>query len=695
MPEALALRSRLSTALGAVFISVLLLLSPQLARAAAPHVQAELIAEHTVWSPGRQTVALRLQPQAGWHTYWRNPGDAGQATTLAWTLPDGVTAGEIRWPVPKTFIASGIVNIGYDNETLLLVDLVVPDTALGRDLELRLTAQWLACSDTCVPEQAQLQLRRRVAASPQMDPQAIASFAAARARLPATVDAHTSYRVEHGRLQLRVAAPPDSLAVDTLRYFTERELLLDSSQPQQLRRDGDALVIEQALLADAEPLAGELRGVLATTDDAPHGWTLVAMPAPIPAAGPRASAFSLRVYGLALLLALAGGLVLNLMPCVFPVLSIKAIALLQGREQPATQRRHALVYTLGVIVSCVAIAIALLAVRSGGQALGWGFQLQSPFFVGALAYLLFVMGLSLSGALHVGTGLMGLGQSLAGREGYAGSFFTGVLAVVVASPCTAPFMGTALGYAMTQAWPQALSVFAALGLGLASPFLVLAWWPAAARLLPRPGAWMDSFKQAMAFPLYFTVVWLLWVLGRQAGIAALVAALCGLVLIALGVWTLPRARWLRRTLAPLAMGSALLLLALPAQPLPAPAPSVDRTALRWETFSDARLEALRTQGKPVFVNLTADWCLTCKLNERVALDTDRARAAYAARDVVLLKGDWTRSDPAITAVLARFGRNGVPLYVYFPPHGEPQVLPQLLTPGLIAETVGANADTSG
>ncbi len=573
---------------------VSLLLSAALI-ASAPHVQAELVAEHEALMPGVNWVALRLAPEAGWHTYWRNPGDTGLPTRLAWTLPDGFSAGAIQWPEPETFRLGEQTTYGYSRETLHLVQVSVPASANGRDATLAASASWLVCSDICIPGKAQLELRlpvRNAQAAPSAWAQA---FIETRSRLP-----------QPGS----VPSPETFPALDS--------------------RDAPAA--------------------------APSLW-------------------------LALGFALLGGLILNLMPCVFPVLSIKAVSIMEARgSEHRHQRGHALAYTAGVVLSCLAAAGAMLTLRAMGEALGWGFQLQSPVFVAIIAYVLFALGLSLSGVVQFGTSIMGVGQSLAVRGGYAGSFFTGVLAVVVASPCTAPFMGSALGYALVQPIPIALAVFVALGLGLALPFLLIGFVPPLARLLPRPGRWMETFKQAMAFPLYLTVVWLVWVLARQAGVDAVAVVLSGLVLVAVTSWLMHHHGLVSRGVRYAALAAAVALLFLPAL-TPAPA-----TAANAESYSDARLETLRADGHPVFVNLTADWCLTCKFNERAAIETTAVQAALARRGVVSLKGDWTRADPAITRVLERFQRAGVPLYLLYAPTGDPVVLPQVLTrDAMIAE----------
>jgi thiol:disulfide interchange protein len=406
-------------------------------------------------------------------------------------------------------------------------------------------------------------------------------------------------------------------------------------------------------------------------------------PVPLPAPAPARSGLALI-----LLMALAGGLILNLMPCVFPVLSLKALSVLKGTGQDAPRRRaHALAYTAGVVLSCVAVAGLLLALRAGGEAIGWGFQLQSPIFVGVLAYLLFALGLSLSGAVHLGTGLMGFGQSLTRSGGLDGSFFTGVLATVVATPCTAPFMGTALGFALTQPAAVSLLVFALLGLGLALPFLLLGFIPQLARMLPRPGAWMETFKQLMAFPLYLSAVWLVWVAARQTDANGAALLLLGLVLIAFALWLWPRTGLVGRLLRWTALAGALALLAHPAlAPLDATAATPAENAA-WEPYSDARLAELRAAGRTVFVNFTADWCITCKLNERVSIESARVQRAFREHDVAWLVGDWTRADPAISAVLARYGHPGVPLYLVSRAGAEPRVLPQVLSPDLLIQAI--------
>jgi thiol:disulfide interchange protein len=385
----------------------------------------------------------------------------------------------------------------------------------------------------------------------------------------------------------------------------------------------------------------------------------------------------------AMLLALLGGMILNLMPCVFPVLSIKVMSL--AAADRSRLALHGWVYTLGIVVCFIGFAIALILARKGGEAVGWGFQLQSPGLIAALTYLFFVMGLSMSGLIHFGGSLMGAGQHLTQKSGLSGSFFTGVLAAVVASPCTAPFMGAALGFALTQPAIVCIAIFAALGMGMALPLLLLCYLPALANRLPKPGAWMDNLKQLLAFPLYLSAIWLLWVYGRQTGVNGMASLCIGAVLITFGCWLLGRHTtgawlWLRR----LAIGVSWILALLLIFQTPAATHKAQQTG-RWQPYTPELVAELRTQGRPVFVNLTADWCLTCLANERIALDTAAVEAAFDELNVATLKGDWTNTDPQITQLLQEYGRSGVPLYLWFPA-GEPgkaQILPQLLTKELV------------
>ena len=664
---------------------------------ATPHVEAELVAEHTSWVGGAANwVALRLEPEPGWHTYWRNPGDSGLATTLAWSLPEGWSAGEIAWPFPSTHRLGDLVNYGYDSQTLHLVPLTIPAGAEG-EFTVRALAKWLVCADICIPGQAELSLTLPASEIATADPIWSPRFLDARARLPAPEPLAGTFQVADGEVRLQVDAV-ELAGAGKVEFFAHANDLVNHGAPQRRALAGTVARFAQAQSAYFNETPSTVEGVLVVHGSDRYAYTVVATPGEVATVeetgtdslAPKESVpVSLPAppdLWLTLGFALLGGLILNLMPCVFPVLAIKAVSVLENRRgDPAAERRHALAYTSGVVLSCVAVAGAILLLRAGGQQLGWGFQLQAPVFVALLAYVMLALGLSLSGLVQFGTRLMGVGQQLVEQGGYAGTFFTGVLAVVVASPCTAPFMGTALGFALTQPAAIAVLVFATLGLGLALPFLLLGFFPALGAWLPKPGPWMETFKQLMAFPLYLTAVWLLWVLGRQAGIDAVALVLCGLVLLAFALWLWSGAGRLRRTLAALTALGAFALLAHPDIEVRAERPAAAAEA--GEPWSPARVAELRAQGRLVFVNFTADWCITCKVNEKVVFGSAEVRRVLAERNVAWLTADWTSPDPVITAELARHGRSGVPLYLLYGPHGEPEILPQVLTPAIVIEAV--------
>jgi thiol:disulfide interchange protein len=669
---------------------------------ATPHVEAELVAESTSWLAGAPNrVALRLEPEPGWHTYWRNPGDSGLPTTLSWTLPQGWSAGEIEWPFPSTHRLGDLVNYGYDAQVLHLVTLAVPAGIEG-EFTVKALAKWLVCSDICIPGQAELALTLPVAEVATADPIWSPRFADAAARLPAPEPLAGTFEIADGEVRLQVDAV-ELAGAGKVEFYAYANDLVNHGAPQRRALAGTVARFAQARSAYFKQAPATVEGVLVVHGTDRHAYAVtatpgavatVAEPAATPAAAPSGDAHAPPDLCLTLGFALLGGLILNLMPCVFPVLSIKAVSVLESRRDDARgERLHALAYAAGAVLSCVAIAIAIILLREGGQQLGWGFQLQAPAFVAFLAYLMLALGLSLSGLVQFGTSLMGVGQGLVEQGGFSRSFFTGVLAVVVASPCTAPFMGTALGYALTQPVHIALPVFATLGLGLALPFLLLGFFPALGAWLPRPGRWMETFKQLMAFPLYLTAVWLLWVLGRQTSVDAVAIVACGLVLLAfaLWLWGATQRNAVRATLAVLAAAGALALLAHPTLTIsagraPATVTGTAGTA-ESEPYSDARLAELRAQGRMVFVNFTADWCITCKVNEKVVFQNAEVRRVLAEKNVAWLTADWTTPDPAITAALERFGRSGVPLYLLYPPTGEPEILPQVLTPDLMIQAV--------
>ncbi|GJE27750.1 protein-disulfide reductase DsbD family protein [Methylobacterium organophilum] len=678
-------------------------------------VRASLVSEETALVPGRRlTLGLRLVMKPGWHVYWRNPGDSGLPPDMAWANPAGFSVGPTAWPVPERIPVQTLMNYGYEGEVVLLVPVTAPATlALGGSARLGGHLTYLVCEEICIPGEADLSLDLPVAAEAEKDPAQAGLFAQARAALPEP--SPWPYRLTRTGERLVLDLDRTGLAAGAVTgaaFFPYAETVLDNAAPQDFSVDGTGLHLTLKPTDAANP-PQDLPGVLVFTENGERqayalGKEPEPAPAPAAAASPGAPSAELPrddgealTFWSAVAFAFLGGLILNLMPCVFPVLSIKVLSLVkQSGASAARVRRHGLIYTAGVLVSFLGLAGLLLALKAGGAGIGWGFQLQSPVVVALLAYGLFAMGLSLSGVVHVGAGIAGLGDGLTRRAGYQGSFFTGVLATLVATPCTAPFMGTAVGFALTQSPAVSLAVFASLGLGLALPFLLLTLFPGALRGLPRPGAWMDTLKGVLAFPVYATVAWLVWVLAQQVGPNGLLAGLCGLVLVGFSAWVWERARHSGRTGAGLARAAALAALAATLGLVAVldgdrarAASTVSAEGV--EPFTQARLDALRAEGRTVFVDMTAAWCITCQVNERTALAGERVRAAFKAGDVAYLRGDWTNRNPEITALLERHGRSGVPLYLVYRGRSEARVLPQILTEGIVLAEIGKRADLAG
>jgi len=682
-------------------------------------VRSNLVAEPAAVAGAQPfTLAVRMQVKPGWHVYWRNPGDSGLPPEVTWTLPAGFNAGAIRWPAPERIPIATLMNYGYEGEVTLLVPVTPPpslDPANPVEIQAKLT--YLVCETECVPGSADLALTLPVGAAPP-DPDNAALFARARAALPAPALWPLQLSSQGDTVQLDFAAPglkPESIR--NAAYFPYAETAIDNAAAQVMSVDGSGLHLTLARSSPTDPAPASLPGVLTLDEVTASGTQRLAFaygdePVPPPAAAPvtadapvpaRATAPDTDALTLATaaLFAFLGGLILNLMPCVFPVLSIKVLSLVRhAGAGPARLRLHGLAYTAGVLASFLGLAAVLIALKGGGAAIGWGFQLQSPLVVAGLAYLLFAMGLSLSGVIEVGGRLAGVGDSLARRDGLAGSFFTGVLATLVATPCTAPFMGSAVGFALTQNAGVALTVFASLGLGLAVPFLALTFWPPALRALPRPGAWMEVLKQVLAFPVYATVAWLIWVLAQQVDPRGLLAALIGLVLVGFAAWAWERGRGAAPGGARFAQICAVLaLIAVAALALTLPqdraGPPAQAAANGIEPFTQARLDALVEAHKPAFVNMTAAWCITCAVNETTSLSTKAVRAAMAERGVTYLKGDWTNQNPEITRLLEKHGRSGVPLYLLYAGGAEPQVLPQILTEGTVLQALASVPAAAG
>jgi thiol:disulfide interchange protein len=663
------------------------------------HVDAELLAATDAIVPGKPlTVGLRLKHEHEWHTYWQVPGDSGLPTRIEWQLPGGITAGPIEWPHPKRLPAGPLVNYGYEGETLLLTTLQVPaDLPVGKSVTLTGKAEWLECRDVCIPGGSDIALTLPVNGTAGPSSSA-ALFDRARAQVPQPVTGLTGQgTIDGNRIKISLALPAGK-TVDRLEFFPLEEGRVEPAAAQVLKREGTAvelyLTAAQPVKADAKAITGVL---VANAGPASGGWVAtVDMPlvagvvtqAPA-AAVPATSASGSMSLLAALTAALLGGLILNLMPCVFPVLSLKLIGLAQHRTHSGSMAAHGVAFAVGVVLSFVLLAGLLIALQKAGSALGWGFQLQTPWVVASLTVLFFLIGLNLLGVYEFtfGSGVANTraADSLTAKSDWRGSFGTGVLAVIVASPCTAPFMSAALGYAITQPPVIALSVFAALGVGMATPYLLLTLFPALLAKLPRPGRWMELFKQFMAFPMFATCVWLLWVLAQQVDASGVALALGVLVAIGFTVWALglsQRGSYVFRWVA--LAGAALAALTFAPLATSDPASSAKSTdGASWVEYSPERLAQLTSEGKPVFVDFTAAWCVTCQVNKRVALNTDKVVSRFAAVGIVRMKADWTNRNERITKALAEFGRNGVPLYVLYDASGHPTVLPEILTEGTV------------
>ena len=725
-------------------------------------VQVELVARQAAVQPGQPFwVALRVQHDAPWHTYWLNAG-TGYPTSLAWTLPEGFSAGPIVWPAPHTVkdTAGNVTGNGYEGTVHLFVQITPPATlAVGSTVQLRAAAEWLMCAESCMPGDAKVALNLPVASDPGAENASVAKAFADLPRDPAPWA--VSARREGTKVFLTVAAPKGAALTHVPEglHFFEEQALIDYAAPQTVTAAGGTWSLELTTVADAPADAARLKGLLVAKNGwaAGEGYAGLVVDVPLAAAkaasGAAGSAVGVQKGGATdgsasttggagsgavggsslssanagaavapgsgsasvagastgllgtLLLAFLGGVVLNLMPCVFPVLGIKVLGFVnQAGSDRGKVVLHGLVFAAGVLVSFWALAGALLALRAGGEQLGWGFQLQSPAFVYGMAIFMFVFALNLSGLFEVGLSATGAGAGLQSQEGLGGSFFTGMLATLVATPCSAPFLAPALGAALALSAVESLLVFTAIAVGLSAPYLLLSLFPSAVKLLPRPGAWMETFKQLMAFPLYATVGWLLWVLAAQTAgdDYGLLMILFAFVLVAMAAWAYGRFGQAHGKPARQRWGtvSALVLLAGGvALGWPQPPPAIGASAtgadgasgkgayvVSWQPWSPEAVAGAQAAGRTIYVDFTARWCATCQTNKAAVFSSSEVLAELARRDVLLLKADWTNKDARITQELAKFQRSAVPFnLIYHPGQAAPRVLPELLTPGIVLD----------
>ncbi len=652
----------------------------------AAHLTAELTSLSPAIAPGGAvTAGLVLTLEQDWHVYWMNAGDSGEPPHINWNLPRGLTAGPMQFPTPSRLPLGPLMDFGYEDTVAFPVTLSAAPTLKPGPVRVDATVSWLVCREVCIPGKAHLGLDLTVDphAAPPGPP--VGALGHALTLLPKPLAAPMKITVNGGAQQFVFTLITGDAETDAEFYpFDQDQINNAGDQTSEVVPGGIQLRVPRA--AELTKLPAEMHGLIKLSDEQAYTFTAAVVPGEVASAAeahPAATSNHVTVAG-AIGLAFLGGIILNLMPCVFPVLFLKGLALVNSSsEERSRLRANGLVYTLGILVSFWVIVGVLLALRSTTNQIGWGFQLQSPAFLVVLAVGLFFFSLSLAGQFELGLSLTSAGDSLTRQQGYAGSFFTGVLATVVATPCTAPLMGAAIGFALAQSAVVTFAVFTALALGLALPYLLLSFQPAWTRLLPRPGAWMETLKQLTAVPLFATVIWLTWVFGRlfssrsgeQAGEGtdAVAKLLLGFLLVAIAGWALHK--WPARLGSTLA--AALLLLIAVAVPLYHP----KDTTLAWQPFTPQALEAARAQGRPVFIDFTAAWCLSCQVNERLVLRSAEVQHQFTAGNVTLLKADWTQYDPTITQQLASLGRSGVPTYVLYPTAsgGKADVLPELLT----------------
>jgi thiol:disulfide interchange protein DsbD len=676
--------------------------------ALTPHVTAQLTAQTTGGAPGSTLyVAVVLAAEKGWHTYWRNPGDAGEATKIAWTLPAGWRAGDIVWPTPKRLPVGPIMNYGYEGRVVLAAPVEIPaDARPGDTATLAANVDYLVCAEVCVPGSAKVSLGLPiVAGTPPADAVWGKIIAETLAAAPKPAGLTATFQHAGARLTLAATgAPLAGLSPSEVYFYPYSDSLIDQAKAQTVELGPRGLTLgltPGSAFASAAPSLAP--GVLEIDGKA---YEVNAAPGPPPVGAAGLGPLKRSEVGLGLPLAVAfaflGGLILNLMPCVFPILSMKAAALAR-HDDGAGARVEGLSFCAGVLITFLVLAGLLISARAAGEAAGWGFQLQSPLIVSVLCLVMLAAALNLSGLFEIGLSAQGLGSRWVTQGRVLGSLLTGALAVVVAAPCTAPFMGPALGFALTQSPAAALAVFAALAIGFAAPYTAIALTPALTRRLPRPGPWMDALKKVLAFPMYGAAAWLLWVLSQQTGPPGLARLLAAGVALAFCAWLFgvgqrqrANAAGGRWTTLGAAASLALVIAFISYGPFGPPPASATATAAAGDLpstpYSPERLAALRAAGTPVLVNFTAAWCVTCQANERLTFSSAEVAGAMKRAGAVYMVADWTNRGPAIAKALADQGRIGVPLYLYYPPGAaQPTTLPQLLTPAILAGALSVDA----
>jgi thiol:disulfide interchange protein len=683
-----------------LFALLLPFLSHAQTTASAPHLSVQLVVPPAQIYPGQSfTVGLYFKLAPGWHIYWINAGDSGEPPAMHWALPLGITADAIQYPAPQRLPLGPLMDFGYENQVLFPIPMHVASDfqPKGSTASLGGKVTWLVCQNVCLPGKATLSVDRQALASAPAAPGVIAADQQLIDQFQSTLPQPLPLG---DQAKFQTTPKGFSLTVETGRHersaeffpFDQNILANAAPQPVKYIRSGVELSLTKDENLTTTPK--QLHGLLVLGNG--HAYEIHATPGILNLATASAPASGvLRI----ILLSFVGGIILNLMPCVFPVLFLKGLALVQSSaEQRHKLRLHGLVYTLGILVSFWIVVGVLLTLRAAGHNFGWGFQFQSPVFLVLLALLLFFLGLSLAGQFEIGLTLTSAGSGLAAKQGYAGSFFTGVLAVIVATPCTAPLMGAAIGYALTSSAVTSIAVFTAVALGLATPYLLLAFNPAWTRLLPRPGVWMEILKQAVSIPIFATVIWLVWVFNQTAAASSLVFLLAAFLLLAIAGWIL--GRWPVKAPATVAAVMVLVFaIAVPIWAVNTLTPSAANRAqdARWQPFTPQLVAKYRAEGKPIFVDFTASWCLSCQVNERVVLDRADVQQRLKSSGVELIRADWTRHDETIANALAALGRSGIPTYVLYSanPNTPPRLLPEVLTPGIVFRALDEVEATPG
>ena len=677
---------------------------PALAKQSMPvdtgKVVASLVSSHDSVAPGQSFyIALRTELDEHWHTYWRNPGDSGEPVQMGWDLPEGVTAGAIHWPLPRTIATGPIINYGFEGAPLFPVEFTVDDSvAIGSVITITSNFYYLVCKDVCIPEQGMASLPIAVG-EPEEDIGWKTEIEAALAAVPRRGAVKGTIKNTDGIIEMGFVNLPEG-DFKKAYFFPYTQGVIGHSEPQMITRGADGLrLTTKADYLWNEAVPETFDGVLTFEKDGQLSGTEIALTVgesvnigKVTAAKTATSIGGVTLWT-AIIGALIGGLILNLMPCVFPVISIKALSIAKSAHgERAKIRREAWLYTAGVIATFLLLTIVLLALKAGGAEIGWGFQLQSPKVVAVLAVLLFAIGLNLLGMFEIGMGLQNTGMELTQKSGAAGSFFTGALAVIVATPCTAPLMAGAVGYALAQPAIITLIVFMALAIGFALPFLLIAYVPTLLNKLPKPGPWMVRFKEILAFPMFAAAIWLVWVLSLQAGEDGVLYALTGMLAVGLAIWFFKRKGMLGKALGALSVLAAIILpVSITAN---AASGQIAASELDAEAWSPRRVAELQAEGRPIFVDFTAAWCVTCKVNEKVVLNKSNVQKLFKDTNTAFLIADWTNKDDVIAAELAKYGRAGVPLYLVYSPHSQdsvnPAILPQVLSYNVIKDAIAGN-----